>query len=62
MGHSQTYKLSHNKGSKQKRAYRMVANNCNVNRQYLISKIYRQLIQYNNSNKKKTQSENGQNM
>ena len=28
MGHSQTYKPLHNKGSKQKRAYRMVANNC----------------------------------
>ena len=67
MGHNQTYKLLHSKGNhkKMKRQAteweKIVANNATD--KALISKIYKQLTQLNDNNKKNlqtTQSKNGQ--
>ena len=61
MRHNQTYKLLHSKGNhkqNEKTTYRMGGNICilinNMINKGLMSKIYKQLKQFNNQEKKKT--------
>ena len=67
MRHNQTYKLLHSKGNhkqNEKTTYRMGGNICilinNVINKGLMSKIYKQLKQFNNQEKKKKQSKSEQ--
>ena len=64
MRHNQTYKLLHSKGNhkqNEKTTYRMGGNICilinNVINKGLMSKIYKQVKQFNNQEKKKSKSE-----